>query len=79
MLGNATNQRSLAFLDQKLAIMYNYDTSLVKCTFNEKRTIEQIEKNNYSIIILNLFLSFVIKNDCNNNKYISKLYYKLSW
>ena len=52
MLQNATNQRSLAFLDQKLAIMYNYNTLLVKYTFNEKKTIEQIGTkqiyNNYT-------------------------------
>ena len=37
------------------------------------KKIEQIEKNIYSIIILNSFLSFVIKSYCNNNKYIFKL------
>ena len=51
MLQNAANQRSLAFLDQKIAIMYNYKVLLIKCIRNEKK--EQIEKNIYSIIILN--------------------------
>ena len=37
MLQNAANQRSLAFLDQKIAIMYDYKTLQVKYTFNEKK------------------------------------------
>ena len=44
MLQNAVNQRSLAFLDQKIAIIYNCKAFLVKLTFKEKTTIEQIEK-----------------------------------
>ena len=43
MLQNATNQRSLAFLDQKIAIMYKFKTLLIKYTFNKKKTIEQIK------------------------------------
>ena len=66
MLQNAKNQRSLAFLDQKLGIMYNYNTLLVKYTFNEQKQLSKLKRNNYSRIILN----FVIMNDCNNNKYI---------
>ena len=73
MLQNAANQRSLAFLDQKIAIMYNYKVLLIKYIRNEKS--EQIEKNIYSIIMLNSFLSFVIKSYFNNNKYIFKLYF----
>ena len=61
MLQNAVNQRSLAFLDQKIAIIYNSKALLVKYTFKEKLQMNKLRKNNnYSIIMLNLFLSFVI-------------------
>ena len=78
MLQNAANQRSLAFLDQKIAIMYDYETLLVKYIINEKKRTNWKKTHNYSIIILNSFLSFVIKSYCNNNKYIFKLYYDFS-
>ena len=57
MLQNAANQTSLAFLDQKIAIMCNHKTLLAKYIINKEN--EQIEKkNNYSIIIciFNIYL-----------------------
>ena len=58
---NAVNQRSLAFLDQKIAIIYNCKALQVKFTFKEKLQLNKLRKNNnYSIIMLNLFLCFVI-------------------
>ena len=44
MLQNAANQRSLAFLDQKIAIMYNYKALLVIYTFNEKLQLNKLNK-----------------------------------
>ena len=59
MLQNAVNQRSLAFLDQKIAIIYNCKALLVKYTFKEKLQLNKLRKNNnYSMIMLNRFLSF---------------------
>ena len=44
MLQNAANQRSLAFLDQKIAIIYNYKALLVKYTFNEKLQLNKMKE-----------------------------------
>ena len=51
MIQNATNQRSLALLDQKIAIMYNYKALLVKYTINEKLQLNKLNKNHICSII----------------------------
>ena len=54
MLQNAANQRSLAFLDQKIAIMYNYKALLVIYTFNEKLQLNKLNKKTTTNLSLSL-------------------------
>ena len=44
MLQNEANQRSLAFLAQKIAKMYNYEVLLVKYTFDKNLQLNKLNK-----------------------------------